>query len=364
MVRVLKAALTLTLSRWERGPERPQSAANRMHALEFLRRPRPGESRPIYAVSGDDAYLRREVIVAIARTALGGEADAAAVARFEGAQARLADVLDEVRTLPFLAKCRVALVEDADPFVTRHRKELEAYAEHPAASGVLVLVVKSWPSTTKLAKLVEKAGLAVDCKAPPERELAGWLVGLAKAAFATKLDDDAARLLVELVGPEPGLLASEVEKLSVYVGEAATIRRADVARLVGAGRVETIWRTLEAATTGRAAEALADLERLLTSGEHPVGLLARMSGSLRMVHHAGQLRRARRTLAEACREAGIPPFAAESTGKQHAHLGPARVDQIPALLLRADLDLKGSSSLPPRVVMERLLIRLARPRED
>jgi len=336
-----------------------------MHALEFLRNPGTGGVKPIYAVSGDDAYLRRECLNAIARAALGDEADEMAVSRFAGEQAGLADVLDEVRTLPFLARCRVAIVEGADPFVTAHRRELEAYAEKPSTAGVLVLSVKAWPSNTRLAKLVEKVGTHVDGKAPPERELPAWLVALAKVKFGVKLDDDAARLLVELVGPEPGLLASEVDKLSIYVGAKKPIQRKDVSRMVGAGRVETIWRTVEAATTGQGAEALKDLERLLGSGEHPIGLLAAMGSSLRKVHHAGQLRLARRDHESACRQAGITyPAAIELARKQHAHLGPARVARLPELLVRADLDLKGGSQLTPRVVLERLMVELSRARED
>ncbi len=335
-----------------------------MHAFEFLRSPGKVGAKPLYAVSGDDAYLRDESLKAIARQALGAEADDLSVSRFPGETASLPDVLDELRTLPFLARCRVVIVDGADPFVTSHRKELEVYAEKPSSSGVLVLSVKSWPGNTKLAKLVEKVGLSIDCKAPDERELPGWLVQLAKSQSKAKLEDDAARLLVELVGPEVGLLASEVEKLAVYVGETAVIRREDVARMVGAGRVETIWRTVDAATTGQAGEALVDLDHLLGSGDHPIKIIAGMTFSLQKVHHAGQLRRARIELKDACQRAGIYPGAAEKTGRQHSHLGPSRVDRLPGLLLQADLDLKGDSTLPPRVILERLLVQLARPRQD
>jgi DNA polymerase-3 subunit delta len=336
-----------------------------MHALEFLRNPAKVPVKPVYAVSGDDAFLRREVLEAIARGVLpGDEDDELATRRFAGEQASLADVLDEVRTLPFLSRRRLAIVEGADPFVTAHRRELEAYAEHPSGSGVLVLSVKSWPSSTKLAKIVDQVGLAVDCKGPNERELHAWLVQLARSRFEAALDDDAARLLVELVGPEAGLLVSEVEKLAVFVGDRRKIRRDDVARMVGAGRIETIWKVLDAATTGRGDLALEDLDGLLASGEPPVKILAGLSVSLLKVYHAGRLRRARVDLREACRAAGIPPFAAEKTQQQHAHLGPARVDRLPQLLLQADLDLKGSSQLEPRTILERLMIRLSTPRED
>jgi DNA polymerase-3 subunit delta len=334
-----------------------------MQALTFLRQPAKPGVLPVYVLHGDDAFLRQQAQEAIVKVALGDQADEMSISRFSGDQASLADVLDEVRTLPFFAKLRVAIVESADAFVSAHRRELEAYIDHPSQTGILVLLVKTWVSSTKLAKRVEQAGLAVECKTPSQRELPGWLVSLARSQGAL-LDDDAAALLLELVGPEAGLLASEIGKLIVFVGERAKIRRGDVAKTVGAGRIETIWRVLESATTGSSAEALDHLDRLLTSGEQPVGLLAAMSANLRKVHHAGELRKARKNLSQACQEAGIPPFAVELTQRQHAHLGPTRVARLPELLIRADLDLKGSTQLPPRVVLERLLVDLSRPRRD
>ncbi len=333
-----------------------------MLALDFLRS--PGPSRPVYAVLGDDAYLRREALSAVVHGAIGAEGDDFSVSRYPGDSASLADVLDDVRTLPFLAKCRVAIVENADPFVTAHRKELEAYAEKPAKSGVLVLMVKTWPGNTKLAKIVEKMGLAIDCSAPKERELPAWLGSLAKILHDKKMDAEASALLLDLVGPEVGLLVSEVEKLATYVGTRDRISSDDVAKMVGSGRVQEIWGILDAAALGRGAEAVRSLDALIASGEAPIALLAAMTFSLRKVYHAGTLRRLRKDGREACREAGIFSGAVEKTLQQHAHLGPGRVDRLPEMLLKADLDLKGFSQLPPRVILENLLVGLAGPRQD
>ena len=199
---------------------------------------------------------------------------------------------------------------------------------------------------------------------PAQEELVSWLTQLARIRFDVQLAVDGARLLVELVGPEAGLLAAEVEKLAVYAGDAGRIERDDITKLVGGGRVETIWKTLDAATTGQGRLALEHLDNLLAAGEHPTPMLAAMSESLLKIHHAGRLRAARLDLDEACRIAGIPSFAVDKTRKQHAHLGPHRVDQLPAMLLKADLDLKGGSLLDPRAVMEILLVRLSLPRTD
>ncbi|AGA27261.1 DNA polymerase III subunit delta [Singulisphaera acidiphila] len=334
-----------------------------MHAIDFLKDPSKVPVKPVYAVFGDDVYLRRESLASIRRLILHGDDEEMGLTRFAGEHASLADVIDEVRTVPIFAKRKVVIVDGADPFVTAHRKELEAYVEHPSTAGVLVLAVKLWPSNTKLAKNLEKAGLSIECKGPSEKVLGAWLVHMAKTRSEVRLDSDAASLLIELVGTEVGLLISEIEKLAVFVGAQARIQRDVVARMVGAGRIEDVWNVLTATTTGRGEVALDLLDRLLGAGEHPIGLLAAMSASLRKVHHAGQLRRNRMPLDNACEEAGIK-FGRDKVRLQHAHLGPRRVDQLPRLLLQADLDLKGASNLPPRVVIEKLLIELARPRQD
>lgn len=338
-----------------------------MHALDLLSESGRPAARPVYAVYGSDHYLVRESIAAVVRAVFPGTDEDAAVTRYAGSQVTLADVRDELFTLPFFSKHRLVVVEEADTFVTKYRKGLEAYVDKPSTTGTLLLQVKQWTASTNLAKRVEKVGLAVDCNALPEKQAAkvvSWLTRYARTRSDAQLEPSAANLLVELVGLEIGILTAEVEKLAVYVGQAKRIERADVARMVGAGRVETVWKALDAATTGQARSALELLDNLLAAGEAPVMLLAAMSASLLKVHHAGRLRRARLALDEACRVAGIPPFAVTRTGEQHAHLGPTRVDQLPEILLRADLDLKGGSSAEPRVVLERLVAGLSRPRTD
>jgi DNA polymerase-3 subunit delta len=338
-----------------------------MHALDWMKESSGQPIRPVYAVFGGDAYLIRESINGVVRAVFPEPDGEAAVSRYPGPQTELADVLDELFTLPFFSRRRLVIVEDADTFVTKHRKDLEAYVEKPSASGILLLQVKQWTSTTRLAKLVEKAGMPIDCAAMRDKDTAkivSWLIQYARSRCDARLDAGAANLLVELAGLEVGILAAEVEKLAVYAGSTKRIERGDVAKMVGAGRVETIWKALDAATTGQAGEALVLLDNLLAAGEFPTPMLAAMSASLIKVHHAGRLRAARLNLDEACRIAGIPPFALEKTRKQHAHLGPQRVDRLPATLLRADLDIKGGTSLDPRVVLELLFVALSRPRTD
>ncbi len=53
----------------------------------------------------------------------------------EAEKADGAEVLDELRTLPFLASRRVVLIKEAEPFVTTYAELLEKYLDHPSPTG-------------------------------------------------------------------------------------------------------------------------------------------------------------------------------------------------------------------------------------
>ncbi len=76
--------------------------AHTMNALKWLRESGQQPIRPVYAVFGDDSYLIRESIRAVVRAVFPGEEGDATISRFTGAQASLAQVLDEVCTLAVL----------------------------------------------------------------------------------------------------------------------------------------------------------------------------------------------------------------------------------------------------------------------
>jgi DNA polymerase-3 subunit delta len=65
---------------------------------------------------------------------------------------------------------------------------------------------------------------------------------------------------------------------------------------------------------------------------------------------------------DALEHAGVPPFGRRSAEQQVRHLGRRRLDLIYDWLLETDLGLKGGSQLPPRTLLERLVVQLARKR--
>jgi DNA polymerase-3 subunit delta len=107
------------------------------------------------------------------------------------------------------------------------------------------------------------------------------------------------------------------------------------------------------------------LDRILASGEQPVGLLGQISASLRRLAAATRLiiqaeaGRRRVSLGDALGQAGIRSFVLQKSERQLRLLGRQRGAQLYRWLLEADLDLKGDSAMPPRLILERLIVRIA-----
>ena len=89
----------------------------------------------------------------------------------ESGSVTVSEVLDNLRTLPFLTDKRVVLVRDADDFVSKNRPLLEKYFDNPCPTGRLILVVKSWNKSTKLAKKLPKVGKLFSVTQPSRKEL-------------------------------------------------------------------------------------------------------------------------------------------------------------------------------------------------
>src|SRR5262249_43467628 len=254
---------------------------------------------------------------------------------------------------------RLVVVENADPFVTRHRAALEKYVSQPAETGILVLDVKSWPSNTRLAKQVA-ADAAIVCKAPPAYRLPDWCIRWAASHHGKQLTQPAARLLVDLVGTDMGLLDQELTKLAIYAGKASRIDTADVDQLVGNSRAENTFKVFDAIAAGKAGDALTILDRLFEQGEDALRILGAFSLQLRRLAQAARLNQRGHSLTSAFDEVDIPPFARQGCEQQLRHLG-RRVDRLYDWLLETDLGLKGGSTLPPRTLLERFVVRLALP---
>jgi len=342
--------------------------AKALHAVAYLATPDDHPPAPVNVVFGDDAFLKRQTITRLKARALGTDDADFSFTTFEGRRAELGDVLDELSTMAMFGPAsRLVMIDEADEFVSRYRSELEDYVGAPRPTGRLLLEVKTWPANTRLYKAVAASGLHIDCSAPKTAQVPKWLAAWAKQTHQVGLESAAASLLVDLVGPELGLLDQEVARLALSVGENGKITQQLVSQQVGSWRARTTWDMLDAALAGDLKDALTQLDRLLLAGENPIAVLSQISATLRRFAAAtrlvlaGEAQRSRLSVRAALEQAGIRSFVLKKAEGQLRHLGRQRGSQLYRWLIDTDLALKGNSALPPRMLIERLLIRLAAP---
>jgi DNA polymerase-3 subunit delta len=225
------------------------------------------DALPVYVISGKDKFLVGNSCSKLIDKLVTADERAMALYQPDDGRAELADVLDELRTLPFLAKRRVVLIKGADKFVTENRSGLEKYFDDPASKGVLVMTVDSWPGNTKLAKKLKKMGEHISQEVKPW-ELANYAVGYATSEHGKKLSKQAAGLLVEFAGDDPGRICGEIDKLAVYAGKNASITPESIEALVGHNRMFNVFAVIDAMTSGNRGAAIERLRNMFANDKN------------------------------------------------------------------------------------------------
>lgn len=327
-----------------------------MHATEFLQKP-PETLPGVIVLVGDERTLKLGVEQAIVAATLDGEDEAPT--KFAGKDADLKTVRDELLTISMWGDRRVVIVEDGSDFVSANRAALEKYAEKPAKKSLLILDVKSMPKNTRLYKIVDKFGLVVECSELKGAALKRWISDAARNGYDKSIDSAAVGLLIELVGPNLGMLDQELSKLASYVGDLPNIDAEAVRRLVGGWKAETTWAMTDAVRDGRLGDALTALDKLLNSGESPYRILGGISYVFRKLTVATELSRQGINLKAALKQAGAFPHEVDPASRYLRRIGRPQAEQISNWLLTADTSLKGGSRISERAQLELLLVQLA-----
>jgi len=317
-----------------------------------------GEPQPVYVLAGKEPFLKRQMRILLRKFLLGSCDDPFAYSTFPGERTSYSEVFSAVSTRPFLAPRRVVVVEDADTFVTANRPRIEKYVAQPGTAGVLILEVETFAATTKLAKSLLET--TIHCKPPALARLPEWCVNWTSLRHGKQLLVAAARALVDVIGEDMGLLDMELEKLSVYVGEAAQIAEEDVHRLVSGSREEDVWQLLNRIADGDPGSAIRLLDGLINQGDSAFKLHGALTVSLRRAARAGRQAIQGTPLRDAMQRAG----AHGSVEGLLRHLGRARINQLYDWMLDVHMLLRSTDKPPEEFIMEQFLVKLARRNES
>lgn len=349
---------------------------------KFVSEVRERKLKPLYLLVGDEAFFRKQCREAVLQTLVPPDLRDFSLHEFDLAETPIAEVLDSARTPSLMAPFQVIFVRGVKSLYGRgsHDKEfaaVEDYAKNPNPDALVILVADhiSIPADVRRMDLQDKDRYEriretlgpvcsiVELARVEEPEAVKWAIERA-ASEGVKLEQDAAREMIDALGGDMMLVANELEKLILYVGEKKKIALGDVETMVLAAKQRSLYELTDAISAHDRTRALAVLDALLSSGdgeEAAIGHLYMLAKTFRqmLVLFEKRVRDTRALWQALWRGFGIPPFAAEDVLRQARRYQSRReLTRALRLIARADLELR-SSPVSKRLVLERLVLDLA-----
>jgi DNA polymerase III subunit delta len=317
--------------------------------------------KPAYLIAGTD---RPKIDRAVER--LRGRFGTDATEIHHAGETTGADAVAGCNALGLFADAgRLIVVEGIEGWKAEDIKELAAYLKAPAPATTLALVGGDLKKDSPIAKAVSAGKGELLLWDVPQKALQRW-VSEQFALHHTKVEPEACRALLELVGDDVYDLSSEIDKVATWA-KGDLVTAGDVERLVAA-RAETTnfaltdaWGARDIVGVLQASEGL--LER---SGEPRSRTIPRVVGIL--TGHVAQIRKV-----QALEAQGVPAKDAAVTLKRHPYYvgklysqgrnyTPEELRTVTVRLAELDHALKGGSRLAGDLELERALIEITSPR--
>jgi DNA polymerase III subunit delta len=317
------------------------------------------EMRPAYLIAGTD-----EAKISRARARLRSRAEReggpGALELFDAGEGRKAPdaeaLINSLAAISLIASRRYVLADGVEGWGKKDTESVsEALGELPPETTVALVAHGKPPAALK--KAVEKAGgelLLFD--APREREMPKHLVGEAKE-LGFILEPDAARILVERLGPRPVRLRTEVERLALWAGEGGSVGAEELDAMIADTSEEAIWSLADALVEGDEEEVLRVAERLVAQGEALPRIVYSLAPRLRQALRASRELEQGRPAGEVAKGLSMHPYAAKLLVGKVKDRSPAELDA--AIRSIADLELwsRGGSDYEEGVALTMALRR-------
>ena len=330
----------------------------------------------IVLLTGPDDFTRSETLAALKAQHNRDGALAQNTTILDAKNLTLEQLRAAAFTVPFLAEYRLVRVDGLcarfqsgarrgtpPPEAGRSHRKRDS-GEWDALPDLLAAV----PPTTLLLFVDDEAGPANPIRQalaavgevrefplPRERDLVPWINRRAQT-LALKLTPDAVQLLAQLVGAHLWVLASELEKLKTYAGDAA-VDEAAVRSLVAANYETTIFRFVDAVAEGRPVAALNALA-LLRGQEEPQRILAMLARQYRLLVVAREILDQRGSVDDVQKVLALPDFVARRVTEQARRFTQAQLDAALPRILEAEVQIQNYWQDRPGGVQQDLAVEL------
>ncbi len=231
-----------------------------------------GLRSPAYLLHAEDSYLLKEALLAAKRAVPEQQRDFMFDVFDMDSPERLPveQIVDVLYTVPFFGGRKTVALENIQKIDREGIETLARYIAEPSPDSLLILLNSGALRKTLRESLGAVKSIALDIR---EREVPEWLRQRA-AERGLKLKPDAIEYLIGTLGPDAGLLSSEVEKLAV--SDKKEFGAGDVREIVrGSGGYDAF--DLIKALKAKDAQEVYRIYRVLSETQEPYSLLGALN---------------------------------------------------------------------------------------
>jgi DNA polymerase III subunit delta len=343
----------------------------------------PRTLRPGYVLIGDEVFLYDRCRKAVLATLAPENTRDFSLHDIDLADTSIFEVLDRAQTPSLMAPFQVLFVRNLKTLYGRGSKKeefaaIDAYFRSPNPQALILFVADHLRIPTDLRKmdyqdkdryermretLGDWCGF-VELARVDDNDAIKWVTAAAESRNV-KFDPDAARELVDALGADMMLIASEFEKLLLYVEGKNRVTLGDVETMVLAAKQRSLYELTDAISSKDRLRALLLLHGLLNASDgaedSAIGHLYMLARTFRqmLIISEKNVRDPRAIWQVLWQGFRMPPFAAEDLIKQARRYKSRReLTRAIRLVARADLELR-SGPANKLLVLERLILDLS-----
>ena len=260
-----------------------QKAPKKSGFDEFTARLSKGDLGPVLVFTGADTYFTESAVEEL-RKALLGPGDDINYVLFYGESASGKEIADTASTYPMFSKKKLVVVKNAEKLPAKELPPLESYIESPSPVTTLVLIF----SDGKKPKLGSgKSAIRFDFS--PVKGNAVYAVREQARKLGYELTRAGAEMLISLVGEDMQVLYSELQKLTLYKGDAKTIGPEEIEKMTRKTKYADIYQLINAISKRDKRSAHRVLAELEAAGEEPLSILGLINWRFRLIWRAKEL---------------------------------------------------------------------------
>ena len=340
--------------------------------------------RPGYVLLGDEAFLQQQCRRGIVEALIDPQFREYCVAEVGLSEATVFDAIDQVSTPSLMAPFQIIFVRNVRLLYQRGAKKeefaaVEKYLRLPNPQALLVFVADHLhiPADVRRMDMQDKdryeriretlgefCGI-VELSQPDDADAMRWAIQTAQTQ-GVELQADAARELVDALHSDLMRIASELEKLTLFVEQKKQITLHDVEQMVVSAKQRSLYQLTDAISAHDPARALELLHGLLNASEGgedgAIGHLHMLARTFRqmLVVLEKNVRDSRGIWQALWPGFRVPPFVVDDLIHQARRYSSRRdLMQMLERVARADVEIRSS---PPdkSLVLERMVLDLAK----